>query len=368
MLYLEDYLEVIEHLPQELRDRFTDLRTRDLQVRNSTELLRENVASFFVNAKKLKTDQKQCEYDKIIKEYDSTMKYAEDKVQIADQMHDIMVVLIQRLDVELEKFKLELEADHAGITEELEKRSLELDRLNNELSNNNHDSKSAVRDRRRSEFRNRHMNSNNGYSVNSVGRPRLPHKKRQQQYVIRDSSGCGSADQFFRENFGRTSNGLVSSSSSSAHFGDSGFKNYNHDSTDHRLKGSNFEHQHHSALSAALASTPSIQFNSPSAYAMMNQTSQNKVSGSHINSSLDSNLSLVDLQQNPLAAAASQAIVATQQVRIRLIEPPQAKSFSYFLLRTFLTTILYPHTNPLPQLSNQLDTDATWSKNFEFEG
>ena len=32
MLYLEDYLEMIEHLPQELRDRFTEIREMDLQV------------------------------------------------------------------------------------------------------------------------------------------------------------------------------------------------------------------------------------------------------------------------------------------------------------------------------------------------
>ena len=32
MLYLEDYLEMIEHLPGELRDRFTEIRELDLQV------------------------------------------------------------------------------------------------------------------------------------------------------------------------------------------------------------------------------------------------------------------------------------------------------------------------------------------------
>ncbi|CAG9829815.1 unnamed protein product [Diabrotica balteata] len=32
MLYLEDYLEMIEHLPQELRDRFTDMREMDLTI------------------------------------------------------------------------------------------------------------------------------------------------------------------------------------------------------------------------------------------------------------------------------------------------------------------------------------------------
>ena len=32
MLYLEDYVELIEHLPSDLRDRFSDMRDMDLQV------------------------------------------------------------------------------------------------------------------------------------------------------------------------------------------------------------------------------------------------------------------------------------------------------------------------------------------------
>ena len=38
MLYLEDYLELIEHLPTDLRDRFTEMREMDLQVLNSVSL------------------------------------------------------------------------------------------------------------------------------------------------------------------------------------------------------------------------------------------------------------------------------------------------------------------------------------------
>ena len=35
MLYLEDYIELIEHLPSDLRERFTDMREMDLQVGGS---------------------------------------------------------------------------------------------------------------------------------------------------------------------------------------------------------------------------------------------------------------------------------------------------------------------------------------------
>ena len=37
MLYLEDYLEMIEHLPIELRDRFTEMREIDLGVENNVD-------------------------------------------------------------------------------------------------------------------------------------------------------------------------------------------------------------------------------------------------------------------------------------------------------------------------------------------
>ena len=42
-------------------------------------------------------------------------------------MYDLVDRHLRRLDQELHKFKMELEADHAGITELLERRSLELD-------------------------------------------------------------------------------------------------------------------------------------------------------------------------------------------------------------------------------------------------
>ena len=38
MLYLEDYLEMIEHLPIELRDRFTEMREIDLGVENTVDI------------------------------------------------------------------------------------------------------------------------------------------------------------------------------------------------------------------------------------------------------------------------------------------------------------------------------------------
>ncbi|XP_043267266.1 inhibitor of growth protein 3 [Venturia canescens] len=127
MLYLEDYVEMIEHLPQELRDRFTEMREMDLGVQNSVDSLEKKVKTFFCNAKKMKSSEKEAEYEAIRKEYYKTLEDADEKVHLANQMYDLVDRYLRRLDQELHKFKMELEADNKGITEILEKRSLELD-------------------------------------------------------------------------------------------------------------------------------------------------------------------------------------------------------------------------------------------------
>ena len=48
-------------------------------------------------------------------------------MQLANQIYDLVDRHLRKLDQELSKFKMELEADNAGITEILEQRSLELD-------------------------------------------------------------------------------------------------------------------------------------------------------------------------------------------------------------------------------------------------
>lgn len=124
---MEDYLEMIEHLPQELRDRFTDMREMDLSVQNSMDSLEKRVKVFFSNTKRMKQMEKDDEYSVIRKDYYKTLEDADEKVQLANQMYELVERYLRRLDQELHKFKMELEAGNKGITEVLEKRSLELD-------------------------------------------------------------------------------------------------------------------------------------------------------------------------------------------------------------------------------------------------
>lgn len=46
---------------------------------------------------------------------------SEEKVQLAGHMHELMTKYLKRLDLELHKFKMELEADNSGITGLIEK-------------------------------------------------------------------------------------------------------------------------------------------------------------------------------------------------------------------------------------------------------
>lgn len=159
MLYLEDYVEMIEHLPQELRDRFTEMREMDLGVQNSMDSLEKKVKTFFANAKKMSPNEKEAEYEAIRREYYKTLEDADEKVHLANQMYDLVDRYLRRLDQELHKFKMELEADNKGITEILEKRSLELDQpqtnssqkenRNNFTSNRSRDNHSHSRAERR---------------------------------------------------------------------------------------------------------------------------------------------------------------------------------------------------------------------------
>jgi len=127
MLYLEDYLEMIEHLPIELRDRFTEMREIDLGVENTVDSLEARQKDFFGRASGLSSGEREEEYNKIRKDYLKVVEESKEKIQIAEESYGLVDRYLRKLDQELHKFQLELEADNRGITEVLEKRSLELD-------------------------------------------------------------------------------------------------------------------------------------------------------------------------------------------------------------------------------------------------
>eukprot|EP00795_Rhopilema_esculentum_P001978 gene1978-17523_t len=85
------------------------------------------VQTFFTEAKDAKPEARKQEFLKIKESYDKAVEDADEKVTMASQIFDLVDRHLRKLDQELVKFKMELEADCAGITEILEKRSMMYD-------------------------------------------------------------------------------------------------------------------------------------------------------------------------------------------------------------------------------------------------
>lgn len=126
----------------------------------------------------LQGTQADGEFVSIRKDYYKALEDADEKVQLANQMYDLVDRYLRRLDSELFKFKCELEADHNGITEILEKRSLELD---GGTSNSGHGT---------SQKENRYFGLISTNNHSSQGRDRYRPKPEKR----RDSSSSGPAE------------------------------------------------------------------------------------------------------------------------------------------------------------------------------
>ena len=66
--------------------------------------------------------QKQAEYDKLVERHQKLIQSTTAKINLANESHDIVERYYKKLESDLNKFKMELEADYSGITETLEKR------------------------------------------------------------------------------------------------------------------------------------------------------------------------------------------------------------------------------------------------------
>ncbi|MCL4132786.1 UNVERIFIED_CONTAM: hypothetical protein GTU68_059458 [Idotea baltica] len=144
MLYLEDFLEVVEGIPSEVKEKNAEIRELDLGIHNTSEHLDEQMKSFFSNAKRMKSGEKAAAFEKIRRQYYKLLDDADEKVSIASNLHDSLERYVRRIDVEIEKFKCELEADSPGVTEVLEKKSLELDEPSRENQKENRTSYSRM--------------------------------------------------------------------------------------------------------------------------------------------------------------------------------------------------------------------------------
>lgn len=129
MHYLEDYLEIVEFLPGELKSRLLQIREFDDELHSQMESLNDRTKTFFALCRKNnKPEWREQQYQNLCQEYEKATKDSEEKTSLSAQVCDLLDRHMRRLDQDLSRFTIELEADTAGITEILEQRSYLLDR------------------------------------------------------------------------------------------------------------------------------------------------------------------------------------------------------------------------------------------------
>ena len=128
MHYLEDYLEIIEVFPEELKTRLRQVRELDERVRRQLESLEDRSMTFFTLSRSKKQEWREQQFTCLSEEYDRALTESAEKVKITTQIHELLDRYMKRLDHDVTRFTLELEADTAGITEALEQKSYHLDR------------------------------------------------------------------------------------------------------------------------------------------------------------------------------------------------------------------------------------------------
>ncbi|TGZ65961.1 hypothetical protein CRM22_005604 [Opisthorchis felineus] len=136
MLYFEDFMEAIENLPGELTESLTTVRQLDLLTQSFPPLstnqyhpgilepLAEANRTYFEDCKynRLSDYQQNVRYSEIVREYEKALSNCREKRQMVEKIYNTYEKLVRKLDTELEKFRLELEADNSGITEQIEQR------------------------------------------------------------------------------------------------------------------------------------------------------------------------------------------------------------------------------------------------------
>lgn len=127
MHYLEDYLEVVEFLPGELKTRFLQMKSMDDKVQTKLQSLDDRSRTFFTLSRKNKQEWREQQFNNLLEEFHNILTVSDEKVKLVNQIYDLMERYMKRLDHDLNLFTLELEADTAGITEILEQRSYQLD-------------------------------------------------------------------------------------------------------------------------------------------------------------------------------------------------------------------------------------------------
>ncbi|XP_046396052.1 inhibitor of growth protein 4 isoform X2 [Ischnura elegans] len=108
-LYLEHYLDSLEHLPIELQRNFTLMRDLDARAQGLMKNIDKLADDFLRNVKNMGPDKKKDQMDSIQKLFNKAKEYGDDKVQLAIQTYELVDKHIRRLDSDLARFESEIQ-------------------------------------------------------------------------------------------------------------------------------------------------------------------------------------------------------------------------------------------------------------------
>ncbi|XP_046668253.1 inhibitor of growth protein 5 [Homalodisca vitripennis] len=108
-LYLEQYLDSLEHLPIELQRNFTLMRDLDARAQNVMRNIDKMADEYLQNIKLLSPDKKKEKMNDIMAQFNKAKEYGDDKVQLAIQTYELVDKHIRRLDSDLARFESEIQ-------------------------------------------------------------------------------------------------------------------------------------------------------------------------------------------------------------------------------------------------------------------
>jgi len=132
MMYLEDFLEIAEGLPIDFTNKLNEVRELDEKVEKIKASCIEKSDKAFKKAalKRINSADEEPMFEDIKKDLEKASELSAHKVRIIESLYDVSDRHLRKLDIELNKYKMELEADNDGITEILERRALENENFN----------------------------------------------------------------------------------------------------------------------------------------------------------------------------------------------------------------------------------------------
>ncbi|XP_076652881.1 inhibitor of growth protein 5 isoform X1 [Halictus rubicundus] len=108
-LYLEHYLDSLEHLPIELQRNFTLMRDLDTRAQGLMKDIDKLADDYLKNIKKESPEKKKEQFTHIQNLFNKAKEYGDDKVQLAIQTYELVDKHIRRLDSDLARFEAEIQ-------------------------------------------------------------------------------------------------------------------------------------------------------------------------------------------------------------------------------------------------------------------